>query len=394
MRAYIIRIFVVLLFFITGISACLAEEEMPIIAYMGIPNDQSTDDNFKAFSDCGFNISLYGYASLSQLVNACNVAQKYHVRILGHCPETHHSPEKAASILRNNKGFFGYVLQDEPSAIEIKALQKEIARLKTVDNSHCFYINLHPYYAKWTLEHTKTKTYGEYLDVATSTSCKQLSFDYYPVTKEGIRTNWYHNLELIRNQSMKAGIPFWGFVLSVPHAMYPQPTLNSLRLQVYANLAYGAQAIQYFTYWTPKPERENDYHNGPVDNQGKKTSTWYLVQQMNRELKTVSKLFYGAKVTSVRHMKIIPQGCTKQNKMPVNLSSLKIVSSKGAIISQFEKNGHTYLAVVNKNHWDEMTLLIKAKNNIPKHITKSLSEESMKTSYQIPAGDVILFKLK
>ena len=378
-----------------------AEEQMPVIAYMGVPNDKSTDDNFKTFADCGFNVSLYGYASLSQLVNACNIAQKYHVRILGHCPETHHSPEKAAAVLKNNKGFFGYVIKDEPKAHEIKVLQTEIIRLQSIDNSHCFYMNLYPCYAEWETSGTKTTTYPEYLQIATSTLCQQISFDFYPITTAGIRPTWYYNLEMIRNESLASGKPFWGFALSVPHDVpytpntyYPVPTLASLRLQIYVNLAYGAQAIQYFTYWNPRGEEGFNYHDAPISREGKKTNTYYLVQQMNRELKTVSKLFYGAKVTSVRHMKIIPQGCAKQNTIPVNLNSLKIVSSKGAIISQFEKNGHTYLAVVNKNHWDEMTLLIKAKNNIPKHITKSLSEESMKTSYQIPAGDVILFKLK
>lgn len=375
-------------------TAIGADAEMPIIAYMGVPNDQTSHQHFEDFSDCGFNVSLYGYASLRQLIEACNVAQQHGVRILGHCPETHDTPEQAAAALKDNKGFYGYVLQDEPSAAEIRERQKEITRLRSVDDTHCFYINLHPYYADWTLQHTKTRTYEEYLDAAVSTSCRQLSFDYYPVTRDGLRDGWYSNLEVIRAKSVKAGIPFWGFVLSVPHAIYPQPTIASLRLQVYSNLAYGAQAIQYFTYWTPQPDKDNDYHDGPVDQQGKKTKTYDLVKKMNTELKTVSQLFYGADVRSVRHLGTIAKGTKRQTRMPVNLRSLKISSREGAIISLFEKNGHQYLAVVNKDFLHEMTVSLKLRNDQPRHITKTLTEEAVKQNYTLPPGDILLFKLK
>lgn len=375
-------------------TAIGADAEMPIIAYMGVPNDQTSHQHFKDFSDCGFNVSLYGYASLRQLIEACNIAQQHGVRILGHCPETHDTPEQAAAALKNNKGFYGYVLQDEPSAAEIRERQKEITRLRSVDDTHCFYINLHPYYADWTLQHTKTRTYEEYLDAAVSTSCRQLSFDYYPVTQDGLRDGWYSNLEAIRAKSIEAGIPFWGFVLSVPHAIYPQPTIASLRLQVYSNLAYGAQAIQYFTYWTPQPDKDNDYHNGPVDQQGKKTKTYDLVKKMNTELKTVSQLFYGADVHSVRHLGTIAKGTKRQTRMPVNLRSLKISSREGAIISQFEKNGHQYLAVVNKDYLHEMTVSLKLRNDQPRHITKTLTEEAVQQNYTLPPGDILLFRLK
>lgn len=384
------------------ITSTAAIEEMPIIGYVGVPDWRTSEENFRTFSECGFNVSLHPYESLPLLVKACRYASKYGVKIIARCPEMTTSPAMVAKTLKNESGFFGYLMQDEPSAPDIRKQENLIKQIKAVDDTHIYYINLHPYYHdSWVEPTLKVKTYPEYLKAASATSCQQISFDFYPVTTSGIRPTWFYNLEMVRNESLVSKKPFWGFVLSVPHDVpftpntyYPQPTLASLRLQIYANLAYGAQAIQYFTYWNPGEEEGFHYHDAPISRDGKKTKTWYLVQQMNRELKTVSKLFYGAKVTSVRHMKIIPQGCTKQNKMPVNLSSLKIVSSKGAIISQFEKNGHHYLAVVNKNHWDEMTLLIKAKNNIPKHITKSLSEESMKTSYSVPAGDMLLFKLK
>lgn len=371
-----------------------ADDVMPIIAYMGVPNDKSTDQNFKDFHDCGFNVSLYGYASLQQFVTACSIAQKYNVRILGHCPETHNKPEYAASILKFNKGFYGYVLQDEPSADDIRRLQKEMQRLNTIDNTHCFYINLLPYYGSWILNHTKTNSYAEYLDVAGKTLCQQVSFDYYPVVKDGLREGWYYNLEMIRDLCLKTSKPMWGFVLSVPHYEYPQPTMGSLRLQVYSNLAYGAQAIQYFTYWTPVPEKLNDFHNGPITQDGRKTNTYWLVKKMNKELAAIAPLFYGAKVTAVNHIGVIPEGTTKLKGTPENIRRIITKGKGGSIVSQFEKSGHKYMAIVNKDYQDSLNLHIEKRNSTPMKVNTDLSLQEMASDYKIPAGGIIIFRLK
>lgn len=392
------RFSIVIIICLCLFNTTAAVERMPIIAYMGVPDNRTNDANFSTLSECGFNVSLYPYGSLDNFVNACRTADKYGIKIIGSCPEMFKSPAKAANTLKKENGFMGYLIKDEPSMPDIKLCHNEIEQLKNYDKQHIFYVNLLPYYEDnqdWVYSIAKTKSYPEYLKAASATSCQMISFDFYPITTSGIRPTWYYNLEMIRKESLSSGKPFWGFALSVPHASYPQPTISSLRLQVYVNLAYGAQAIQYFTYWN-SDEGGGDYHylDAPIRGNGKKTKTWFIVKQMNQELNSIARLFYGAKIMSVKHLGIIPKGCSKQNTMPVNLSSLKIVSSKGALLSLFDKNGHRYMAVVNKNHWDEITLLIKAKNKTPKHVNKNLTEEDIKSLYSIPAGDILLFKLK
>ena len=374
---------------------------MPIIAFLGVPDRNTSEDNFRIFNECGFTISLNNYPSIESMVKACRCADKYGIKILGQCPEMTSKPTLMANTLKNENGFFGYLIQDEPSVPELYERQKEIERLKAIDTTHVFYINLHPYYHDNWIEPTlKVKTYPEYLKVASATSCQQISFDHYPITTAGIRPTWYQNLEMVRKESLASGKPFWGFVLSVPHNVpftpgtyYPTPTLGSLRLQVYSNLAYGAQAIQYFTYWTPKPVNF-EFHDGPISLEGKKTKTYDVVQKMNRELKTVSKLFYGAKVTAVHHLGAIPEGTTRQTVVPTNIRSLKIVGRQGAIISQLEKNGHRYLAIVNKSHEKMLTVHITARNSIPRKQKKTLVEERLKPTYTMNAGDILLFRLK
>jgi len=384
-----------------SMAAKTAIDCMPIIAYIGVPDQHTSEENFRIFSECGFTVSLNSYSSLTAMVKACRIADKYGIKVLGRCPEMVSSPAKTASTLSRESGFYGYLMQDEPTMPEILERQKEMEQLRSVDSSHIYYINLLPYLRReWVANSTKAKTYPEYLKALSASSCQQLSFDFYPITTAGIRPTWYNNLEMVRKESLASGKPFWGFVLSVPHEVpftpdtyYPTPTTASLRLQVYSNLAYGAQAIQYFTYWTANSSTFH-YHDAPVDKEGRKTSTYALVQQMNKELKQVAKLFYGAQVQSVHHLGEIPEGTTRQKTMPENIYALKIVGKRGAIVSQLEKDGHRYLAIVNKSHQVTMKVRIKARNKTPRHLTKSLDEEPMKSSYTVNAGDILLFKLK
>lgn len=385
------KLSLILLTLLLHTATSMAGNSMPIIAYMGVPNNKSTDAAFKDFRECGFDVSLYGYSSLDQLITACRVAARHGVLVLGHCPETHKQPEYAARQLMKEEGFFGYVLQDEPSADRFRELQKEITRLKSVDKSHCFYINILPYYTDWILKLTKTKTYMEYVRMASATDCQQISFDYYPIEHKGLRVDWYYNLEMIRDESMRTGKPFWGFVLSVPHATYPQPTMGSLRLQIYANLAYGAQAIQYFTYWTPQPTKEYDYHNGPITAAGKKTSTYSLVQKMNRELRPIADLFYKARVTSVNHIGHKSKGTTLLSTMPKGIHELKCSGLNGAIVSQFSKAGRQYVAIVNKDYLSPITLSIKTDSGVVR-VKKDMTTEKPATKYKIGAGDILLFR--
>ena len=172
------------------------------------------------------------------------------------------------------------------------------------------------------------------------------------------------------------------------------PTLASLRLQIYSNLAYGAQAIQYFTYWNPGKNEGYNYHDAPISREGVKTKTYDLVRQMNGELKSVASLFYHARVTSVAHMgKHIPNGTRHLQDMPLNIRRIITKGRQGAIVSQFEKSGHKYCAIVNKSLTSPLRVEIDAFNNTPVQISKSLAVVSMKRNYTITAGDMIIFRL-
>ena len=164
-----------------------------------------------------------------------------------------------------------------------------------------------------------------------------------------IRPTWYYTLEAVRRESLRTGVPFWAFVLSTPHVGYPQPTLEMLRLQIYSNLAYGAQAIQYFTFRTPPQDDTYDYHNGPITLEGKKTETYNIVRDMNRELREVIPFFDGCTAERVGHLLEVPLGTEHFNGAPRGLRRLKVVGTRGAVVSVLRQGEKRYLAVVNKD---------------------------------------------
>ena len=122
-----------------------------------------------------------------------------------------------------------------------------------MDNEHFCYLNLFPTGPKEHLDQLGVKSYREYVSrFDEQVPLPFLTFDHYPITRDGLKAEWYENLEEFSDEARKAGKPFWAFALATSHGPYPVPTPAMLRLQVYSDLAYGAQGIQYFTYWTPQ----------------------------------------------------------------------------------------------------------------------------------------------
>lgn len=148
--------------------------------------------------------------------------------------------------------------------------------IQHVDRNHICYANIFPTGGPEHYAALGVKDYNEYIDryMAEVPEITFLSFDKYPIIKDPnvadsprqILGEWYQCLEIVRDRALRSGMEFWSFMLTVPHTSYPQPTLDDLRLQAYSNLAYGTQALQCFTYWTPTvadPEIWK-YRNGPI----------------------------------------------------------------------------------------------------------------------------------
>lgn len=368
------------------------KSQMPIIAYMGPVVEYASITEYREMRLCGFTHTINIYNSVKKAKSDLIRAAKTGIKVFVHTPQITKSPKFVANELKTCNALGGYFLADEPNMADINKLKKISENIKRIDNRHPCYVNLNPFYTINQLNSIGIKSYKQYLKAASTINLPQISFDFYPITINGLRSTWFYNLEEIRKESLREKKPFWGYILTVPHEIYPTPTLAALRLQAFVNLAYGAQALQYFTYRTPIDKRYN-FKNALIGLNGEKTPIYDLVKNFNKEINKITFLFYQSKILSIGHLINIPDGCKKATT-PINIRHLSVKGKKGALISIFKTHTHTYMAIINKDYLNTLSLYIKVKSTNVTYINKSLNTEKVKTSYTISAGDIAIFKLK
>ena len=331
---------------LAGCTAKKEKVELPILAWYSIPEENISLERFQELKEAGFNVNFSSVSSFDKALASLDYGEQTGVKIVFSCNDMWKDPEGTAAKVKDHPALFGYSLGDEPNNARFPALAAMADRLRSVDPDHVIYVNLFPNYAP---DEVLGSTYPEHVrKYIEEVRPPLVSFDFYPVTEDGIRERWWENLEVISRESAAAGLPFWAFALSTSHKPYPIPTMASLRLQFYTDLAYGAQGLQYFTYWNPVPGTW-DFHDAPIDLDGNRTPVYDLVKAMNAELQARADIFVGDKVLQVRHTgETVPPGVTPLTDLPEPLTALD-THGKGAVVSLLENGGFRYLMLVNRS---------------------------------------------
>jgi len=206
----------------------------------------------------------------------------------------------------NHPALYGYYLTDEPHLRHFDALAQLTRAFETCDPDHVPYINLFPNYASPDQLGTVDYEYHvqAYLDTVRP---PLLSYDHYALMEWGDRPEYFANLEVIRRQALRVGVPFWNIILSTPHFNYRDPSPADLRWQVYTTLAYGGKGLAYFTYWTLDVE---NYRNGIIDMFGYRTSKYDVVRHLNLEVQRLAPHLLALTSTGVYHWPDAPQGAS------------------------------------------------------------------------------------
>ena len=357
---------------LTGCAVSVESTEqhnVPIIAWGGIPADKA-DTLYALAKECGFNTHLGLYSKQESALSAMDAAGRAGMGMIINFPQLKDSIESAVSLIRNHPALVAYHIKDEPVASDYSWLSELCEKISALDPSHPCYINLLPNWS-WGVEE-----YGDKIeDFASRFDLPFHSFDNYPIIEVNgvtqVRPEWYRNLEEFSAMARRHGKPFWAFTLAKSHsivepevAYYPEPTLGHLRLQVFSNLLYGAQAIQYFNFL------------GIVDpTTCEKKPAFDLIRQVNSEISAYSSVFAGCTVQSVWHVgESIPCGTSRLESMPYKsvknieihpMNSGEIVGdtldlmfyeTPGAVVSLIENAGETYLAIQNRSCLENVTL--------------------------------------
>jgi len=347
-------------------------QSFPIIA--DIMHTEFYDaERFRDIHKAGFNACLCWCRTPKQMQAALGNAGAHGMRVIMFSNLFFEKPEKYIPLVMGHEALWQYYLADEPTLKNLETLTNQQKRIKKIDPHAQCYINLLPNGSREVLQMIGVEKYPQYLQAFSSILQSQISYDFYPVQGKVVRGDiWYKILNDIREESLRTGRPFWAYVLCVPHFIFPMPTIGHLRLQCYVNLAYGAQGIQYFSYSTPEPTEQYDFHDGPLLRNGKKSRTYSLVKKMNAELKPVASLFWQSKVTGIEHRRCI---------------------GGEVVVSHFQKNGERYTCFVNKSAEKDVTVSLRPRE-YAQRIRKDLKAESVKPYYTLPAGDILILKMK
>jgi hypothetical protein len=374
--------------------------QIPIMAWYSIPASETTVERYQEMKDAGITHSLSFFANVSDLQKALDVAAKVGVKLIVNCHELKTDPEKIVRLVMNHPAVAGYHLIDEPGIGLYKELGDWGRRIQAVDSKHFCYVNLFPNFAD-SITQLGTKDYRKYVsECARQIPLQFLSFDYYPVLKDRLSKTWYENLEQFSSEAKKAEKPFWAFALTTNYDdghLTPQ-TLSAMRLQVFSDLAYGAQGIQYFTYWSATsvnaPSSE-DQRGAPITADGKRSVVYDRVKQMSEEIRNLSGVFLGAKMLWVRHSAkgMIPTGTIRLTSLP---DPVKVLDANGApiLVSLLENGDFNYLVVVNKDFLNSINFTFYGDDTVKKVLKDGtlVPARAYESSLELDPGDAAIYQ--
>lgn len=157
--------------------------------------------------------------------------------------------------VKDHPALYSYNVSDEPSAVRFPEFARLLDYFRERDPEHPPYINLFPTYAtaeQLGTEGDTTEAYREHLRQWLEIGRPELlSYDHYQLKADGDDDQYFLNLALVREATMKAGIPFINVVQAcAPETIHRVPNGDEGRYLAYTTLAYGGQGLSQFVYWT------------------------------------------------------------------------------------------------------------------------------------------------
>ena len=356
-------------------AASAACAELPILGWHGIPHDRVTPGLYKQARDAGFTHLMQTAPDRETALRLLDLARDAGIRLLLNSPcLSGEMLEESVRAFKDHPGLGLYCLRDEPNVAQMPTIGALAKRIMAMDPVHPCYLNwfggIEPFEnpARW---------YGApdlraYIEASLrEIPVRLMSFDTYPIripdpnhvikgpfrTMKGaeIKPVWFETLELVREFSRARKIPFWAFALATAHPhsayVYPTATVASMKLQQYANLAYGAQGLQYFTFWGIAKDGE-----APVQD-GRETYVMDRVRAVNAELQARAFVFAGADAAGVWHAGApLPPGTRPLPKAGLPRGVLSLEADGGVIVSHLVNGAHEYLMVVSRELFREVAV--------------------------------------
>ena len=358
-----------------GVSAIVLAATLPILGWWGIPEDKATVERYIEARQAGFTVLMQGASSPERTYELLERAKSAGIKLSVFFPEIgRDNMEEAVARLKDHPALFMWHIKDEPKYKDFEWVANTIRRIDAVDGRHPCYVN-HIADASVSMG---VPDYAAYMErMLREFKPKLISADFYPCrladttralpyrdtgNEVYVCPTWYRQLEYLSGLARREKLPLALFACDVAHDVidyvYPVPTIATLRLQMYSNLAYGARMLQYFTYWNPYSKTRLKFHESIIREDGTRSPVYDRVRQVNRELQARAFVFMEAELVSVGHSGAeVPIGTRRLEKLPPYVKSLTTPNG-GAVVAQFSGSKFDALVVVNRSPVREMQLNI------------------------------------
>jgi len=341
------------------------DKKITIGAWVAPPPEFINETTYKDIADSGINL-IYGlYEDADQnALKALQMAEQNGIQYLVRSRGASVIPEDETDLLdgmfdefKDSPAFGGVLVSDEPGASKFKQLGALHEKFKQLLPGKHFYVNLFPTYSS--LDQRSGRTYKEYIDEYIQTVKPEfVSFDHYPLMQsvDGTYTKEDHllNLDIVSSASKRAGLPFWAFIQSIGFStagtQNRDPDEKDIRWQVYNALAFGAQGIQYFTYWTPTNDGAATFSKAMVDVDGTKTPLYESVKNVNKEIQGFDRIYMNYDNVGVMTLPAenAPANLYTENRLAQFKPIKDIVSEQPIVVGCFQdKSGNQALVLVN-----------------------------------------------
>lgn len=299
-------------------------KSMHIGAWVSPPIDKDAEGNYKfitkeqyqRIADSGINViyALYEAADPAATLQALDMAEAvgigYYVYdwnmrglfsnvfdskgqpILEEIESDFELMKKFVAPYKDHPAFRGNLIFDEPGANQFKRLGIYKEKYESYMPDKDFYVNLFPTYAS--LDQRDGRTYEQYIEeYLTVVKPEFLSYDHYPLMlfygQSQLTDDYLMNLEIVAQKTKQNNIPFWLFIQTISYSnasgtQTRRPTESDLRWQMAVSMAFGAQGLQHFCYWTPSSGGIESFTDGMIDQNGNISELYYAAQNTNKEV--------------------------------------------------------------------------------------------------------------
>ena len=314
------------LFILLSISCTTGRErvelldEFVIAAYSGPPPGEVNLQRYREIAEAGIDVVIPGNGIMSgeQNLEVMDLAALTGIRVLP--VDTRVMPFALTAGIRidtavirgmvndykDHPAFAGYVIRDEPSASLFPSLEDLCQVFRDLDPAHEPLVNLFPSYAS--SEQLGSPDFRSYIrDFISTVRPGLLSYDNYALREPYTwYDHWFSDLEQVREETRKAGNPFWVFIQSEGIGTQMRvPNRAEVLWQVNTAVAYGARGLGWFTYWTPEadqgfeqqegapPPLIEEHHGAMLDIHGNRTALYDHVREANLFIKEVGRSLTG-----------------------------------------------------------------------------------------------------